>query len=434
MAPHSVSVSRRTLLVFTILSIIFLAQMSWWIIFHVRNSHQNRDLLINTLEQEAQLITALLNSEYDHLYRLARLAAGSGDERRLSGLTDHPAVSGAVRGTMVFPAESLYIVCPTGNDSLYLFLDRAFPKTFTDSDDHLVYIAPSGGYRSGRAILTAANITVNPAVADSLHTEHARHVRMFLMEGAFFIVLILIGTYLIYLALRRARQNRAEQNLFVHSITHELKIPITSLGLFLDTIRRRQHDPALTAELMPKMKADLNRLSGLIDNILQVRHLWDRKGRSNPQVINLSEEVKSYCRSAAERIEAAGATLKYDIEDNIRIKGNTDEIIRVWNSLLDNALKYARPEKPAIDIALAGQAGQAVLTIRDNGPGITTGEAARLFDQFARGDSEDVRRIPGSGLGLYIAREYTRRNGGRISIDNADGGGCRVTMRFNTVS
>jgi len=235
---------------------------------------------------------------------------------------------------------------------------------------------------------------------------------------------------MIYRALKRTKEIREEQLLFVHSITHELKIPITSMNLFVDTLKRRDYDSKLTAELVPKMKEDLARLNQLIDNILQVRKLTDREINSRPIEFDLSDELERFAGRVRERVESPGGKLKLDIQKDVKILADPSELIRIWESLIDNSLKYRKSETVEIEINLRAFGSQAEIQFIDNGLGIPEGMEKKLFEPFYRGNIESMRTVAGSGLGLYIAGEFVRRNGGEISIRNNAGDGCTVTQRY----
>jgi len=272
----------------------------------------------------------------------------------------------------------------------------------------------------------------SPALSH-IEDEGKRHVKMFLMEGSFFILLIMLGAYVIYLSVAKSRRIREEQLLFVHSVTHELKIPLTSISLFLDTMRRRGYESKIVSELAPKMKEDVGRLSNLIDNVLQVRKLADKEIESTLEMIDLSAELKRFIPGVRERIEATGGKLIDKIDDNVKIKADLSELIRVWETIVDNSIKYRGEKSPELSIKLHQENNDAEIQFLDNGPGIPAGVGNKLFEPFVRANNDLKKSVPGSGLGLYIAREYVHRSKGSISIKNDPAGGCLVTIKFKGI-
>jgi len=424
--------------IFSILVVLFVAQMSWWIIFQIRNSEDTKAFMTETYAGEQQRLISLLNEHYRAIYD----AAGAAVKASPNMMSPHPriaddAVSGLMRESEILGsslADSLYFRIADDKETYILFLNRDYPGKFLGLGSPLIFRPSPKGELMRPDWVTSDIITPNPAKFAEIERQEHKHLRMFLMEGSFFIFLIILGTYLVYRSLQRTRQIRQEQLLFVHSITHELKIPITSIGLFIDTLRRRQYEPALTAELVPKMKDDLSRLNHLIDNVLQVRKLSEKQIEFRHDPIDLSDELKRFAGQLAGKFEAAGGKLHTKIEDGVRILGDIEVLIRVWESLIDNSMKYGHAGTLELTISLQKHKDDAVLEFLDNGPGIPEGMEEKLFEPFFRGDIESKKSVPGSGLGLYLAREFVRRSGGQIALGNAAEGGCIVRLTFAKIT
>ncbi len=427
--------ARNTLIVFVLLAATFCVQMIWWIFFQVRNAEYTRRNLALALEQERSWTVQLLNTRYSEIYEMGQKTALRYDKATdLPPFISDPAVSGSgIFDRTMIPRDSLYFAFSVGKTEMLLFIDRHYPEKIISQNPRLQFTSAASGELDRPDWITDAMVQVKQSDYDNILTERNRHIIMFLMEGSFFLLLIAIGAYLIYLSLRRTRQIREEQLLFVHSITHELKIPITSISLFLDTIKKRNYDSELVGRLAPKMKEDIIRLNQLIDNILQVRRLSDREIEIKLDTVDLSGELRRFANNIKERIEAAGGKLIINIEDGIFVKTGMKEMIKVWEMLIDNALKYTRAGTLALTIGLKRHGEFAEMQFLDNGPGIPSGMEEKLFEPFFRGNIETQKTVPGSGLGLYIAREYIRRCGGQITIKNGPAGGCLVSIRFRKV-
>ena len=434
MKRFSASSTRNALIIFMILAGIFFAQMLWWIIFQVRNAESTRKYLTSALEDQRRWAIELLNQHYLSIYQEAEgVIENSGEMTAVPPKFSDPAVSGIIEegaAEAINFNDSLYLTLKSDGREHYLFLNKDYPRSLLTRNQKLEYAPPPPGRLSRPDWLTEEYIKINPAAYASIDRDRQRHIRMFLMEGSFFILLMLVGAYMIYIALRRTRQVREEQLLFVHSITHELKIPITAISLFLDTMKRRDYDHDLMAELAPKMKEDLGRLNRLIDNILQVRKLSDNQLELRLETIDLSSELTRFAGHIRERIESTGGKLNLNIAENVRIRGNLAELIKVWDSLIDNSFKYGTSGNLQLTINLRTHREQVEIQFIDNGPGIREGMGDKLFEPFFRGNIESRKSVPGSGLGLYLAREFVRRSKGAISIKNAPSGGCLVNIRF----
>ena len=434
MKRFSASSTRNALIIFMILAGIFFAQMLWWIIFQVRNAESTRKYLTSTLEDQRRWAIELLNQHYLSIYQEAEgVIENSGEMTAVPPKFSDPAVSGIIEegaAEAINFNDSLYLTLKSDGREHYLFLNKDYPRSLLTRNQKLEYAPPPPGRLSRPDWLTEEYVKINPAAYASIDRDRQRHIRMFLMEGSFFILLMLVGAYMIYIALRRTRQVREEQLLFVHSITHELKIPITAISLFLDTMKRRNYDRDLMADLAPKMKEDLGRLNRLIDNILQVRKLSDNQLELRLEAIDLSSELTRFAGHIRERIESTGGKLNLNIAENVRIRGNLAELIKVWDSLIDNSFKYGTSGNLQLTINLRTHREQVEIQFIDNGPGIPEGMGDKLFEPFFRGNIESRKSVPGSGLGLYLAREFVRRSKGAISIKNAPSGGCLVNIRF----
>jgi len=434
MKRFSASSTRNALIIFMILAGIFFAQMLWWIIFQVRNAESTRKYLTSTLEDQRRWAIELLNQHYLSIYQEAEgVIENSGEMTAVPPKFSDPAVSGIIEegaAEAINFNDSLYLILKSDGREYYLFLNKDYPHSLLTRNQKLECTPHPPGRLSRPDWLTEEYVKINPAAYASIDRDRQRHIRMFVMEGSFFILLMLVGAYMIYIALRRTRQVREEQLLFVHSITHELKIPITAISLFLDTMKRRNYDHDLMADLAPKMKEDLGRLNRLIDNILQVRKLSDNQLELRLEAIDLSSELTRFAGHIRERIESTGGKLNLDIAENVRIRGNLAELIKVWESLIDNSFKYGTSGNLQLTINLRTHREQVEMQFIDNGPGIPEGMGDKLFEPFFRGNIESRKSVPGSGLGLYLAREFVRRSKGAISIKNAPSGGCLVNIRF----
>jgi signal transduction histidine kinase len=429
----SASSARNALILFIALAVVFYTQMVWWIIFQVRNTDNTKAFFTEAIENERRWAIQLMNSHYLALHDAAVRTLNDTSIMHAKGGYCDPAVSGLMELPLADNpnmADSLYFIISAANKRFALFLNHEYPKMILAGNKHLEFIPPKGGELKAPEWLSQSTIRIKSEAYSRIDNEGRKHLKMFLMEGSFFLLLISIGVYMIYSALKRTKEIREEQLLFVHSITHELKIPITSLNLFIDTLKRRRFEEKLVSELAPKMKEDLVRLNHLIDNILQVRRLSDKAIDSRPAMIDLSVELGKFAERIKERIESSGGRLRLSLEKNIRIFADLSELARVWESLVDNSLKYGKSGTVEIEIRLLSSKGQAEIEFIDNGQGIPGGMEDRLFEPFYRGNIENRKTVPGSGLGLYIAREFVRRNKGEISIKNVDGGGCMVIQRY----
>lgn len=247
-----------------------------------------------------------------------------------------------------------------------------------------------------------------------------------LAEGLLLLVAILIGVYVIFLFWSRQAALLREQKLFISQVTHELKSPLASLQLHLETIRRHQPSPERMAAFLETMMGDAARLNGLIDNLLSASRVEQENWELHCQNTNFSALVERYFRSRQFTLPRAGK-LTLEIEPGLHAMIDRDAMETVFRNLLENAILYS-DGPPDITVRLRGEEGHCHLDIADRGRGIEARDQRKIFNMFYR-----VRRrnenIRGSGLGLFIVRANIEKHGGQIGVESA-GAGKGTTFRI----
>ncbi|MEA3544732.1 MAG: HAMP domain-containing sensor histidine kinase [Thermodesulfobacteriota bacterium] len=238
---------------------------------------------------------------------------------------------------------------------------------------------------------------------------------LILTEGILLLVAILIGIYVIFLYWRRqASLNRAQQH-FINQVTHELKSPLASIQLHLETIQLRQPTPEKLQEFVKRMEGDSQRLNGLINNLLTANKVEHKGARLNLQRGNLSEMIETYLQNKKGNFPVDGS-LSWDIEPELIARFETDALETVMRNLLENAILYA-DGSPVVKVVLRRDRELAHLSFSDQGRGIPVKYQKKVFRIFYR-----IRRsgktIRGSGLGLFIVRNVIRLHGGKVWIDS----------------
>jgi len=221
--------------------------------------------------------------------------------------------------------------------------------------------------------------------------------------------------------LREVRRNE-RQDSFLNAVTHELKTPIASIRLYLDTLERRPIDEAQRQKFYAIMRSDTDRLLGTVETVLKAGELGHRarvqqrtRVELRPLVAECVATVLSRHHLAAEAIQLA------DIPGNVRlfVMGNVDDLRTAILNLLDNAVKYS-PNGVAIFCRLSIEHYTwAVLSISDTGLGIAPSDLKRIFKRFYRADTSDRVKIKGTGLGLFLVRTIARQHGGNIEAESA---------------
>lgn len=240
-----------------------------------------------------------------------------------------------------------------------------------------------------------------------------------LVEGLLLLVAILAGVYVIFLFWSRQAALMREQRLFISQVTHELKSPLASLQLHLETIRRHQPSPERLAAFLETMLGDTARLNGLIDNLLSASRVEQKSWVANPQNTDFSAFVERYFRSRQFTLPRAGK-LTLQIEPELHAMIDHDAMETVFRNLLENAILYS-DGPPDVTVNLRSKGEHCLLTIADRGRGIETRDQGKIFKMFyrVRRKNENIR---GSGLGLFIVHANIERHGGKISVESAGAG------------
>jgi two-component system, OmpR family, phosphate regulon sensor histidine kinase PhoR len=242
--------------------------------------------------------------------------------------------------------------------------------------------------------------------------------------GTIAFVLILVGlTFYLILTLKEIRVNRRQAN-FVDSVTHELKTPIASIRLYLETLQMRQLDEQQRSEFYGIMGRELVRLDDLINHLLEVGRLDAIGQQSEPEDIELDSLLRKCAEAACAKYGCHDtAVFSYDVDRAI-VPARRMVLEMIFGNLLDNALKYGGAE-PRVDVQVRVQdRGRVMTRISDNGAGVPSEIRRKIFQIFFRGGEELQRRHKGTGLGLYIVKTLVHFLKGKVAVtDRPDGPG-----------
>lgn len=240
-----------------------------------------------------------------------------------------------------------------------------------------------------------------------------------LAEGILLLLAILIGTYVIFLYWRRqASLNRAQRH-FINQVTHELKSPLASLQLQLETIEMRRPDPQQLENFVSLMRGDTERLNSLINNLLTAGRLEHKEGNLNLQYGDLSATIGNYLQQKKEMFPASGK-LNWTIEPGLMANFDFEMLETALRNLLENAINYA-DGPPAVEINLQRDGSMAHLRFADQGRGIDPKYRKKVFKMFYR-IRRGERSMRGTGLGLFIVRNTIRRHGGKVWLESPGSG------------
>jgi two-component system phosphate regulon sensor histidine kinase PhoR len=239
----------------------------------------------------------------------------------------------------------------------------------------------------------------------------------FLIVGIVFIALILIGvTLYLILSIKEVRLTQRQAN-FIDAVTHELKSPIASLKLYLQTMDMWEVGLDQQREFHRFMLDDVQRLDGLIDDLLEAAKLDHRQRDEPTEDIDPVALLKPCLESLRRRYDFAPEAIQIAAAACV-IRGRQHDLEMILVNLLDNAAKYGgEPRQLLVEVLVRGK-NRVLLRVSDNGSGVPADMRRQIFNRFVRGGSELERRTKGTGLGLYLVRELVARMKGRISVQS----------------
>ncbi|HEV2914975.1 MAG TPA: HAMP domain-containing sensor histidine kinase [Pyrinomonadaceae bacterium] len=256
-----------------------------------------------------------------------------------------------------------------------------------------------------------------------------------LIFGIVFFVVIISGLVLNTIFLVREIRRNEQHDAFINAVTHELKTPIASIRLYLQTLQTRAVDEEKRREFYSVMLADSDRLLNTVEQVLRAGQTGQRHRRLNASTIDLGEMVRESLELARTRYNLADDTLCYTESFNgggrAVVRGDVDELRAAVSNLIDNAIKYSDKEvKVSVEVS-TGADRQVTVRVRDRGVGIPRAQLKRIFGRFYRAPSLVMGRVKGTGLGLFIVRSVVKKHGGRVFAESAGlGQGSTFTIQL----
>jgi len=234
-----------------------------------------------------------------------------------------------------------------------------------------------------------------------------------LVLGALLMAAIVSGVVLNTIFLVREIRRNAQHDAFINAVTHELKTPIASIRLYLETLQTRAVDDAKRLEFYRIMVDDSERLLGTIEQVLRTGRIGASSRRLNLSRIDLGGVIEQCVQRVRTLHKVSPEALAYRPGPPVTIVGDAEEVQAAVANLIDNAVKYSGNDV-RVTVETARVDGKYVaLRVTDHGPGIEKTELKRIFKRFYRVPGAVATRVKGTGLGLYIVRSVAKRHGGR---------------------
>jgi two-component system, OmpR family, sensor histidine kinase SenX3 len=234
-----------------------------------------------------------------------------------------------------------------------------------------------------------------------------------LFLGVLLLALLITGVILNTFFLVREIRRNEQHDAFINAVTHELKTPVASIRLYLQTLQTRSVDEAKRKEFYRIMVEDSDRLLATIEQILRTGRIGSARGKPVLAPLDLGRVVEECVARARTLHQLPPESLDYTRGASVTILADLDEFQAAISNLIDNAVKYSGSEKRiTVETAAAG-ADHVLVRVHDQGAGIPKTELKQIFKRFHRVPGMAATRIPGTGLGLYIVRSVAKRHGGR---------------------
>lgn len=259
---------------------------------------------------------------------------------------------------------------------------------------------------------------------DYYSTEHYQNIKsrfqrqklMIIGEGLVFLVLLSAGSIKLWQTFRKEIFLAQQQSNFLLSITHELKSPLASMKLSLQTLLKRSALEDKFQKLVENSVEDVDRLDNMVGNILYAARMEDSSLALSPEMENISNLTNDILKKTGTTYRDS-ICIKSNIKENILIEIERSAFTSALLNLVENAIKYSRG-KANVEVSLHQDNDYVVLEVRDNGIGIPEKERERVFKKFYRIGNEETRNTKGTGIGLFIVKRVVDLHKGKISISD----------------
>lgn len=255
----------------------------------------------------------------------------------------------------------------------------------------------------------------------ALEEEYLRQRTMIIAEGLVFGLALIVGVSLLWIIYKKDLKNTERQNNFLLAVTHELKSPLASIKLALETIKKRDLSRSQNLVISSNGITEVDRLHKQLDNILDATSI-DHRYTVEKNSTNLVE-LKNYIvqqRSSALDEDRVIYQITSEENESETFEIDINGVLKIAKNLIENALKYSESK---VEVKLKLHEDIFTLIVADEGPGIDIKEKQSVFKRFYRVGSEETRKSTGTGLGLFIVKQIVDKNQGKVTIkDNTPSG------------
>lgn len=421
------------LVTFGIIVVLVLTQVAWWIYYQLGQNKTVFQMHQSVLSLRVREAVQHINKTFETDMLTHAVYGGVRAFPSFPDPNDIPAgfFMGVGDTVLLNAAPKGLVVAAVRWDALEQAMASEYPELTIERLPQTTEVR----YRHGPARHVRLPILIRPKT-DYLATiiqETERKSVMFISEGVFLSLMVLIGVYIILVTLRRELAVETRQKNFVLSITHELKSPLASVKLYLQTMLSKNVPEPKRKDFLEHSVVDVERLERLVENMLETARLDSGEYILRPSPVHLSDVVSQSVNRLQRSLQEDKVEVDLRVEENVWVLGDPHALISIVDNIIDNAAKYSLPPK-RVEVVLATANGEAVLEVSDSGPGIAEADRPFVFDRFYRAGDEMTRLAKGTGLGLFLVKQLADAHGAKIGFRNLNGTGACFEIRFSVVT
>lgn len=277
--------------------------------------------------------------------------------------------------------------------------------------------------------LQGIHVAFAPGGRDANSKQGALQRHFYFLALVVVLSVTLFGAYLLWRDVRREVLMARMRSQFVSSVSHELKTPLTAIRMFAETLRLgRAKDPATQAEYLDTIVNESERLTRLLNNVLDFSKIEQGKRTYHPSPASLPEIVLAAARAMEYPLKQQGFTLEIRVDESLpQVRVDRDAIEQAVLNLLSNAMKYSG-ESRTVGLAVRREGDSAVVQVIDKGGGIDPKDQARIFEEFYRVPTRENQSLPGTGLGLSLVAHIAKAHDGSVRVESALGQGSTFSI------
>jgi two-component system, OmpR family, sensor histidine kinase SenX3 len=256
-----------------------------------------------------------------------------------------------------------------------------------------------------------------------------------LLFGIVFFALIIAGMVVNTIFLVRELRRSEQHDSFINAVTHELKTPVASIRLHLETLLRRELPDAQKRDFYRLMLSDTDRLTDTVEQVLRAGRAGDKKTGRDKSEVDFRQLVRDCMDATRDRHHLDAGALRFEEvagnENRLHVRGSAEDLRTAVFNVLDNAVKYSGE---TVDVRVQLEAPdekRVVLRVQDQGVGISADDAKRIFKRFYRVSHRSLAHVKGTGLGLFIVKAIAQKHGGKVfAVSDGEGQGTTIVMEL----